>query len=138
MRRYSKKLPPVKAHEGATQRCRVLFPVEFGHGAQGANRPEEQLSGAGVTHALSVVFAFFIGAEDRVAQAISALDVRQLIHKARGAYPQVEPGVQVIIYFLAHIHIVFPHILVPLIPHVNHNVASLVRRRRATDSSHGA
>jgi len=83
-----------------------------------------------------VVFAFFIGAEDRVAQAISALEVRQLIHKARWAYFQVEPGVQVFVYFLTHIHIVLPHILIPLVPHIDHNVASLMRRRRAAEPSH--
>ena len=83
-----------------------------------------------------MVRAFFIRAEYRVAQAISALDMRQLIHKARGAYLQVEPGVQVIVYCLTHIHIIFPHILIPLVPHVDHNVASLMRRRRATEAGH--
>jgi len=138
MRTYSKKHPSVKAHEGAAQRCRVLFPVEFGHGAQGADRPEEQLSGAGVTNALSVVFTFFIGAENRVAQALSALDVRQRIHKARRTDFQVEPSIQVLVYFLAHIHIVLSHILIPLVAHVDHNVASLMRRRRTADALHTA
>jgi len=127
LRRYSKKRPPVKAHEGAAQLCRVLFPVEFGHGAQGADRPEEQLSGAGVTHALSVVFAFFIGAEDRVAQAISALDVRQLIAKARRTDFIIKQVVQVIVYCLTHIDITLFHMFIMLVLHVDHNVTSLIR-----------
>ena len=74
-----------------------------------------------------MVLAFFIRAEDRVAQAIIALAMHQRIHKARGAYLQVEPRVQVFVYLLTHIHVVLPHILIPLVPHVNHNVASLIR-----------
>jgi len=74
-----------------------------------------------------MVLAFFIRAEYRVAQALRALAVRQLIAKARRTDFIIEPVIQVTVYYLTHINITLLHIFIMLVLHVDHNVASLMR-----------
>jgi len=75
-----------------------------------------------------MVLAFFIRAEYRVAQALRALAVRQLITKARRTDFIIKPVVQVTVYYLTHIDITLFHIFIMLVLHVDHNVASLMQR----------
>ena len=74
-----------------------------------------------------MVLAFFIRAEYRIAQALRALAVRQLIAKARRTDFIIKQVIQVIVYCLTHIDITLFHMFVVLVLHVNHNVTSLIR-----------
>jgi len=74
-----------------------------------------------------MVLAFFIRAEYRVAQALRALAMRQLIAKARRTDFIIKQVVQVIVYCLTHIDITLLHMFIMLVLHVDHNVTCLIR-----------
>jgi len=112
------------------------LPEEFSWCAYGVKLPEVHLRRTGVPYPSLMILTFFIRAEYRVAQTLRALAVRQLIAKARRTDFIIKQVVQVIVYCLTHINITLFHMFIVLVLHVDHNVASLVWRRRATEALH--
>ena len=81
MRSYSKKRPPVKAHEGAAQLCRVLFPVEFLRRTLGFHLSEPHHLRAAIANAVQVISTFWIMTEYGFTAALGAVSPPEVIRK---------------------------------------------------------